>query len=381
MSLLKSVPVAYALSLALTALIFCIDLITPLGTAEWLGYILPLLVAALVLRRGYALALTMTCSFLIFLAFFLDLPLSDAKGSLFNRCLGIMVIWGTTILLLQRKRADDEIRNLNAVLALRADELAAANQELEGCNVTLSERVRQEVLHNREKDYLLILKSRQAAMGEMISNIAHQWRQPLLALELFVQDMKVCHENGQLTNEYVEAHAAKSLSAITQMSQTIDDFMNFFNPNKAKTTFNPKDAITKALSFIEWGARRPAITFNVDAVDEILITGYANEYSQVFLNIFANARDVLAERRIAAPQVDICIFREGNRSVVTVEDNAGGIYEDVIDKVFAPYFTTKEEGKGTGIGLYMSKMIVEMNMKGLLTARNTKKGAEFRVEI
>jgi signal transduction histidine kinase len=381
MNMTKNIPFVYAASLALTAVIFTIDLITPLGTAEWLGYVLPLLISALALRRGYTLALTSTCSFLIILAYYLTPMGIEPQGALLSRTLGIVVIWVTAVLLLQRKRADEEIKALNAVLAFRADELAAANQGLEKLNRTMEERIREEVQLNREKDYLLSMQSRQAAMGEMVNNIAHQWRQPLFALELFIQDIKACHESGQLTTEYLDAVVARSVNAIRQMSQTIDDFMNFLKPNKVKVPFKPKEMVDKALSFMEWGAGRPTITFRCEEADEILITGHPNEYTQVLLNIFQNARDALAERRIATPMVHIRVFREGERAVVTIADNAGGIAEEIIGKVFDPYFTTKEEGKGSGIGLYMSRMIIERNMNGRLSVGNTGEGAEFRIEV
>jgi signal transduction histidine kinase len=377
MNAIKSIPVAYAASVALTVGIFLIDLITPAGTAEWLGYILPLMISALILPRRFTFILTTTCCFLMLLAFHLE---ALSIGALFNRIVGMAVVWTTTILLLQRKRAEEEIKGLNAALERRAAELAAANRELEELNLTLEERVREEVQQNREKDYFLILKSRQAAMGEMINNIAHQWRQPLFALELFVRDVKVCHDMGQFTGEYLDTFVGKAIRAIRQMSQTIDDFMNFLKPNKVKVSFKPQEVVEKALSFMEWGPRRPAIIFDAEGTDDIVITGYPNEYTQVLLNIFQNARDVLAEREIAAPRVHIRVFREGERTVVTIADNAGGIADEVIAKVFDPYFTTKE-GKGTGIGLYMSQMIIERNMGGTLSVRNSGKGAEFRIEV
>ncbi|HEX8960111.1 MAG TPA: HAMP domain-containing sensor histidine kinase [Geobacteraceae bacterium] len=378
MKALKSIPVAYGASVVLTIAIFLIDLITPAGTAEWLGYILPIMIAALTLTRRFTLVLTTVCCGLLVLAFRLE-GLSIA--ALFNRLVGMGVIWTTTILLLQRKRADEEIRGLNATLERRAAELAAANRDLERLNLTLEERVREEVRQNRDKDYLLILKSRQAAMGEMISNIAHQWRQPLFALELFVRDTKECHDSGQLTAGYLDAFVDKAIRAIRQMSQTVDDFMNFLKPNKAKVPFTPREVVDKALSFMEWGAGRPTITFDCDEGGDCPVTGFPNEYTQVLLNILQNARDVLAERGIAAPAVRIRAFGENGRSVVTVADNAGGVADEVMARVFDPYFTTKEEGKGTGIGLYMSRMIIERNMGGRLTVRNTGEGAEFRIEV
>lgn len=375
----RKIHLAYVATMVLTAAIYSLDLSSPMGTMEWLGYILPLLISALMLRKEYTLMLAMVCSFLIILAYWLDYVL-EPPGALFNRIMGIGVLWTTTVLLLQRKRADESIQELNKALENRATELTTLNQDLLKLNRTLEKRVFDEVAQNREKDYLLIMKSRQAEMGEMINNIAHQWRQPLVALELFTLDLKACYESGEFNKEYLDAHINKSISAINQMSETITDFMNFFKPDKALTTFKPKDAIERVLALIEWKPCRPTINFSCDD-DNINVIGYPNEYTQVLLNIFNNAQDALSERQIASPMLNVHLSKEQDRSVVTIADNAGGIDADIIDKVFEPYFTTKGNDKGTGIGLYMSKKIIEKNMNGKLTVRNNSEGAEFRIEL
>ena len=169
---------------------------------------------------------------------------------------------------------------------------------------------------------------------------------------------------------------------ILHMSQTIEDFSNYFKPDKEKRLFNVNQSVAKTLSLVEPSMKSLSIDVKVIAADAIHIEGYSNEYSQVLLNILLNCRDAFeggaADRQRV---ITIAVFRENDRSVVTVTDNAGGVQEGVIDKIFDPYFTTKGPDKGTGIGLFMAKTIIEKNMGGRLTVRNTQDGAQFRIEV
>jgi PAS domain S-box-containing protein len=254
------------------------------------------------------------------------------------------------------------------------DALKKFNEELE-------ERVVQRTEELRQKDEMLLLQSRQAALGEMIGNIAHQWRQPLNILGLGVQSLLMIHDLGELTREYLENSVNNSMAVIQHMSRTIDDFRNFFRPDKESTEFRVSDVISTTLSLIEESFKNENIRIDVRAKNNPGISGYKNEYAQVILNILNNARDVLMERQIEDPKVTFTIGSEDGRAVVTIADNAGGIPEEIIGKIFDPYFTTKGPQVGTGVGLYMSKTIIEKNMNGRLTARNTTDGAEFRIEV
>ena len=233
----------------------------------------------------------------------------------------------------------------------------------------------------REKDRLLLQQSRQAAMGEMIGNIAHQWRQPLNALGLTIQEISLAYELGNFTKEQLDASISGAMDIIFHMSQTIDDFRNFYKPDREKRWFKVNHVVNKAVSLIEANFREHRISIDVNAVDDLEIRGYHNEYAQVLLNILMNARDVLLERGTTEPRVTLSARRAKGKSVVTVCDNAGGIGAEIMDKIFDPYFTTKESGLGTGIGLFISKTIIEKNMGGRLTVRNAGFGAEFRIEV
>jgi C4-dicarboxylate-specific signal transduction histidine kinase len=233
----------------------------------------------------------------------------------------------------------------------------------------------------REKDQLLLQQSRQAAMGEMINNIAHQWRQPLNSLGLMIQQLQLFYECGELNKKSLDRSVEKSMEIILHMSQTIDDFRNFFRPEKEKIEFRVHGVVVKVLSLVEDSLMGQQIEIEINAHDDPVIHGYPNEYSQALLNILINARDALAERKTGNPKVTISIHEAGSRSVVSISDNAGGIPEEIVGRIFEPYFTTKGQLNGTGVGLFMSKMIIEKNMNGRLEARNISDGAEFRIEV
>ena len=248
-------------------------------------------------------------------------------------------------------------------------------------NRTLNQRVMEEVTNNREKDHLMIQQSRLAGMGEMVGNIAHQWRQPLNSLGLVIQDLRAAHERGEMDKAYLDNSVREGMELIRHMSLTIDDFRNFFRPNREVKEFNLKDAVDRALSFVGKSFKNNNIEIETEVMEEIRLTGHPNEYSQVVLNILGNAKEALLEGRVERPMVRLRLFMEDGSSVLTISDNAGGIPDEIMERIFDPYFTTKDEGRGTVIGLYMSKAIIEKHMGGELTVRNINGGAEFRVEV
>ena len=248
-------------------------------------------------------------------------------------------------------------------------------------NETLEERIKQAVAELREKDRILIIQGRQAVMGELISNIAHQWRQPLNMLGLLAQELPMTYKMGTFTKESLEANVIKTMKIIKQMSQTIEDFRSYSQPDRVKIDFKVLQVIAKTLSLLEESFKAHRIRTEVEQEGDPLINGYPNEYSQVLLNILINARDAFLARKVASPSIVIRVFCENGSTVVTVTDNAGGIPPEIIDKIFEPYFTTKGPEQGTGLGLFISKTIIEKNMNGVLSARNTGVGAEFRINM
>jgi PAS domain S-box-containing protein len=233
----------------------------------------------------------------------------------------------------------------------------------------------------REKEQMLIQQSRQAAMGEMIGNIAHQWRQPLNTLGLFTQRLGFFYGQPTFDKEFLDSSVAKSMEIIQHMSKTIDDFRNYFKPDKEMCNFKVCDAITSTLSLLEGSFQNPKIDIVVVENENPVIFGFQNEFAQVLLNILVNARDAIIEREIIDAKVTITTCMENGCTVISIADNAGGIPEEIINKVFDPYFTTKGPQQGTGVGLFMSKTIIEKNMGGALVVRNTDVGAEFKIEV
>jgi len=277
--------------------------------------------------------------------------------------------------------AVNEIGVLAAAFNTMVATLDKQRDKMEELNNSLEERILAAVAELRRKDQLLIQQNRQAAMGEMINNIAHQWRQPLNNVGLIVQNLLFSFESGTLTEEEMKAEVAMTMETIQFMSRTIDDFRNFFRQDKQKRTFAIADILNLTIDFVSAGLRNSNITVNLEVIDRISARGYPNEYSQALLNILNNAKDVLTERRVDEPYISVRLFSDNGRAIVAISDNGGGIAEDVLPRIFDPYFSTKEPGKGTGIGLYMSKVIIEQNMGGSLSAHNVDNGAEFRIEI
>jgi two-component system, NtrC family, C4-dicarboxylate transport sensor histidine kinase DctB len=263
--------------------------------------------------------------------------------------------------------------------------LALQHAELERTYFELEEETAKRVLaleELRDKERMLLQQSRLAALGEMISNIAHQWRQPLNELGLIIQELPVMYERGNFDRDYLRGSSAKFMKVLSHMSKTIDDFRNFFSPDKEKVSFKVREVVDNTLSLIEESFKQLRIAISVECTGDPVIFGHPNEFSQVILNLLFNARDAfLARGDQGAREIAIEMYQLGEKSVLTVTDNAGGIPEEIIEKIFDPYFTTRGPEQGTGIGLYMSKVIIEKNIPGRLSARNNGSGAQFRIEV
>jgi signal transduction histidine kinase len=196
-----------------------------------------------------------------------------------------------------------------------------------------------------------------------------------------MQNVQLAYELNELDDEFMEKSVKKVNLLANNMSKTIDDFRNFFKPNKEKEVFVLNDIVKKTLDIVDSTFEHHNIKIIQKFESKIKVFGFSNEFSQTILNIMNNSKDAFSENSIPNAKVTITVKNDKEYGIVSIEDNAGGIPQDIINKVFEPYFTTKEEGKGTGIGLYMSKIIIEQNMEGKLSVKNNENGALFIVKI
>ncbi len=235
------------------------------------------------------------------------------------------------------------------------------------------------VKEKNEKEKLLIHKSKLASMGEMINNIAHQWRQPLTHLGFINMNLQLAFEDNPINKKYLNEKIEESNSQLDFMSKTIDNFMDFYKLNKEKELFYISNAVKKALDIMEPIFESHEIKFDFNVIKDKQIYAYENEYSQVILNLLTNSKDAIISRNIKNPKIKIAIDTKNNISKTTISDNAGGIEDKFINMIFEPYFTTKQ--KGNGIGLYMSKMIIESHFRGKINVVNDKYGVSFSIII
>jgi len=277
-----------------------------------------------------------------------------------------------------------EVGRLNVALAERAAELQQQNAQLQKTYAELQAETaaRQQAMEElREKQQLLIQQSRMAAMGEMLGNIAHQWRQPLNVVGVKVQEIGFSHRYGELSKELLDANIASAMAILQHLSQTITVFQNYNAPDKEKSLFKVEQVIADTVQIIDESLAMNGITLEVHSAGEPQINGYPNEFGQMLMNLILNAKDALQERQVSDPRIVVRSWSEQGRAMVTINDNGGGIKQEIMARIFDPFFTTKPLGKGTGVGLFLAKTIIEKNMGGCITVRNTADGAEFRIEV
>ncbi len=248
-------------------------------------------------------------------------------------------------------------------------------------DITDSIHLQEEVEKSQQKDKAMLQQSKLAQMGEMIAMIAHQWRQPLSAISSTVGDlhMKIMLDNVQ--SDYFVDKLEKIDNFSQHLSKTIDDFRGFYKEDKVKKNIRFSDITRGALDIVSTSVENKNILLDAKFACKKEITAYPNELRQVILNLIKNAEDVLVEKEIENPAISIATYDDAENSYFEVRDNAGGIPESIIDKIFDPYFSTKTKKDGTGLGLYMSKTIVEEHCGGKLTVSNTPDGALFKISV
>jgi len=259
--------------------------------------------------------------------------------------------------------------------------LRILQRELENQNIQLKELMRKQ----QEQEQMMIQQSKMAAMGEMISAIAHQWRQPLNTLALYIQDIEGAYVANDINETYVTKLVSNSMKQINFMSSTIDDFRNFFTPNKERVKFPIMEQVAKTIDLLKPQLKSHNIKIEIQKGDDEIIFGYPKEFQQVSLNIINNAKDAIIEFQQNNPEHIGSITISGEKIVsdfkIIFRDNGIGVDEKIITNIFEPYFSTKFPQNGTGIGLYMVKEIIQRHYNGSVSVSNTDNGAEFILTI
>ena len=280
---------------------------------------------------------------------------------------------------------DKKLSELNQDLEKKVEE---KTYELKLLNENLEKEIEDEVEQNRQKDNMLFQQSKMASMGEMMENIAHQWRQPLSFISTSASGIKLHKEFNTLSDELLDEAIENIMNSTQFLSNTIDDFRDFYKTDKVKSKFNVKEILEKTLKLTSSRFTNRAIKVIKD-IDEIFIFGFENELIQVLVNILNNARDELEKLPNDERFIFVTLKQKEDKVIILIKDNAGGVDEKIINRVFEPYFTTKPDEKGTGIGLYMSKEIITKHFNGKMYVQNEVfihqqkeyKGANFIIEI
>jgi len=277
--------------------------------------------------------------------------------------------------------------------------LLQTSKELQHINANLAKEIELQVEKARVKDQILFQQSKMASMGEMVANIAHQWRQPLGAISMSVVSLKTKFALGKfnLTQkeeqercvDEVDKKMVDIANYVTVLCETMDDFRNFFKPEKEIQKFNLNSLIEKSIKLLHSNLKNSNINI-INTVESFEIRGFENAFSQVIINILNNAKDALLENRVEGKRlIFISSIKKNNLITVSIKDSAGGIKEGIMERIFEPYFSTKPQSKGTGIGLYMTQEIIQKHMNGEVSVKNveyeyegvTYQGANFLVKI
>jgi signal transduction histidine kinase len=245
-------------------------------------------------------------------------------------------------------------------------------------NKHLEDEVRRQLEELRKKDIALINQNKLASMGEMVGSIAHQWKQPLNVLHLNIEMLIDDYEDGLIDENFINDFRDKNIDIIKFMVTTIDDFRNFFRVEKVKKDFDVKAGVETIINMQKNYLNKRNISISLKG-DGFKTHGFLTEFQQVILNLINNAKDEFVKKEMKNGKVEVILSKEDG--TIRVHDNAGGVPEDIINKIFDPYFTTKDIGEGTGIGLHMSKTIVEDHLDGKISVVNRDGGAEFIIYL
>ncbi len=272
----------------------------------------------------------------------------------------------------------DALEELNQSLE---EKVKTRTKELNDLNENLEVKIKEAIDENKEQEELMIAQSRHAAMGEMIGMIAHQWRQPISAVAMSANNILLDIELDDIDPKNFEEMAKDILDQTQYLTKTIDDFRNFFKPGKEKTTVAPKEIIDESLAIINKSLENNGIALELQLKQTTQIKTYGRELLQVLINLLKNAKEAFENSESMTKKITIELYEDGENIFISISDNAGGIPEDIKDKIFDPYFSTKKEKNGTGLGLYMSKTIIDKHIYGKLSVENINEGAKFTLTL
>ena len=270
--------------------------------------------------------------------------------------------------------------DLDILLELFLERYNARQEDLDNLNQDLAERIEIEVNLSKQNQKRYEQQAKMAAMGEMMDAVAHQWRQPLNALSMMGDVLLDDYKDGEVNELYIENIIEDSQIQIQHMVNTLNEFRNFFRPKQEKENFGVKRCIQSVMLLVNDEFLKNNINITIENENEMLIYGNENEFKHLILNTINNAKDAFNEKNIKKRDIKINFNKDESSLHVEIQDNAGGIHSSIIEHIFKPEFTTKEEGKGTGIGLYMSSQIAQ-KLGGTLSVKNVDNGACFCLDI
>ncbi|MGE4318484.1 MAG: PAS domain S-box protein [Deferribacterales bacterium] len=321
-----------------------------------------------------------------------------------NKMYGVAIVRDITTRLEKEhelKQKTDALEELNKNLEQKVYD---RTKELENHKAHLEERVREETALRRKQESVIFAQQKFVDMGKMLNAVAHHWRQPINALGLMIQEVGELYEDDRITPEFIDYFTSTAMRVVSQMSSTIDQFKTFYTPESKKSEFEVFSTISELINLIKIQMYRNNINLEMGcschqsqaACDEgfilpdcgnrhTVISGYEEELKQVIMNIVDNAAESIAVRygqdKTHPGQITIYIVTTPENITVTVEDNGRGIPEEAAEKIFEPYFTTKKDAKSTGLGLFMSKVIIEDHFRGSMKAENTGNGARIIITL
>ena len=290
-----------------------------------------------------------------------------------------------TIKPIELSNTSQEIQTIAKIANTMIMDIAQYVKDLKTFNAKLEIEVEQELQKVQKQEKMMLHQSRQAAMGEMLESIAHQWRQPLNIIGVSVSNLELQAMLGKLEPKDLQEKLAIIATNTNYMSNTIDDFRNFLNPERKKSSFDPKKSIEDVLSILGDELKTHHIHHRIKQKEHLAFFGVENEFKQLLMILLNNAKDAITAQirnnSITFGEILIFISQDKDKGIVSIEDNGCGINEDIMESIFEPYFSTKSSSHGTGIGLYIGKNIVHKRFKGSLRVHNTKIGCCFTIEI